>query len=68
MLHQEKELPNDSGGPLSCNGFTDKKAKWLLLEAGFFFFFFFLVFCYSYLQLSFFEARVLQMTTNLELV
>ena len=25
MLHQEKELPNDPGRPLSYNNFTDKK-------------------------------------------
>ena len=25
MLHQEKELPNDSGRPLNYNNFTDKK-------------------------------------------
>ena len=25
MLHQEKELSNDSGRPLSYNNFTDKK-------------------------------------------
>ena len=35
MLHQEKELPDDSGRPLSCNNFTDKRAIWLLLEADF---------------------------------
>ena len=25
MLNQEKDLPNDSGRPLSYNNFTDKK-------------------------------------------
>ena len=25
MLHKEKELPNDSGRPLSYDNFTDKK-------------------------------------------
>ena len=25
MLHQEKDLPNDSGRPFSYNNFTDKK-------------------------------------------
>ena len=35
MLHQEKELPNDSGMPLSCNNFIGKKVIWLLLEVVF---------------------------------
>ena len=33
ILHQEQEHLNDLGRPSSCNNFTDKKAKWLLLEA-----------------------------------
>ena len=36
MLHQEKELSNDSGRPLSSNNFTATEAKWLLYEAVFF--------------------------------
>ena len=33
MLHQEKELPNDSWRSLKFNNFTDKKTKWLLLRS-----------------------------------
>ena len=33
MLYKEKELPKDSGRPLSYNSFTDKKQKWLLLRS-----------------------------------
>ena len=33
MLHQEEELPNDSGRPLNYDNFTDKKTKWLLLRS-----------------------------------
>ena len=46
MLHQEKELPNDPGRPLSYNNFTDKKVKWLLLRSSVFFF------CVFYIELS----------------
>ena len=81
-LHQEKELSNGSGRPLSYNSFTNKKAKWLLLEAVcvgvcggvcvcvcfFFFFAFSVILQDSCPHLSLFKARVLQMTTNFELV
>ena len=33
MLHQAKELPNDSERSLSYHNCTDKKAKWLLLRS-----------------------------------
>ena len=33
MLHQDKELPNDSGRPQNWDDFTNKKAKWLLLRS-----------------------------------
>ena len=73
MLHQEKDLPNDSGMPLSKNNFTDdqkkkkKKKKWLLLinkkQC------FFSVFCIELsLHLPSFKVRSLQVTMNFVLV
>ena len=35
MLHRQKWLPNNSGRPLNCKNFTDKKAKWTPLEVMF---------------------------------
>ena len=58
MLLKGIEFPNGSGRQLSCNNFTDKKAKWLLLEATFF-----AVFIYHYLKPVF-----LHMTQNFSLV
>ena len=57
MLHQEKELSNDSGRPLNCNNVTDERAKWLLLEAVFFAI---SVFSYSYIHLSEFKFAFLK--------
>ena len=42
MLHQVKELPNDSGSPLSYNNFTDKK------QNGFFFVVVAFLRCFTY--------------------
>ena len=73
MLHQEKEVPNDSGRLLSWDIFTDKKAVFVLFVclfsffAVFFFFFAFsvyiLIFTYQYSKSAF-----LQMATHFELV
>ena len=52
MLHQEKELPNDSGRPLRCNNFTDKRLSGYHKKL------FFCIFCHSYCHLSLFEAHV----------
>ena len=62
MLHQEEELLNDSGRPLSYNSFTDKK------QSGCFFFFSF-IFCIELsLPLLLFKVQGLQMTINFALV
>ena len=55
MLHQEKELPNDSGRPLNYNNLTDKKQKAVL----------FCVFCIELsLHLPLFKVRGLQKTID----
>ena len=60
MLDQQKELPNDSGRPLSYNNFTDKKQNEAVL---------FCVFCIELsLHLPLFKVRGLQKTTNFALV
>ena len=62
MFHQVKELPNDSGRPLSYNNFTDKKTKWLLKKQCFFFV---CVFCIELsLHLSSFKVRDLQINNS----
>ena len=66
MLHQEKELSNDSGKPLSCYNFTDKKAKMATIRNCILAFSVILIFNYHYSKPAF-KKKKKKKTTNLEL-